>query len=731
MAKNTNKKSDKKKKPAKKLQGHKIVVQKGGVAFVANNVDDSNFVAGEKNLVNSKEQKVPRKTKSARFSSKDKIPDVSDLPLGSHLPFSPNALFTGREKELKALAENLLGDSKTGAVITQAVTGMGGLGKTQLAVEFGYRYGKYFRGVHWINLADPTQLDSEIANCGRQMFTNNFPEDQPSQVALTLQTWKTNGLNLLILDNFEETKIAGDVLTKLRHSNIRVLVTSRHTNWSPTLGLTQLPLDLFSEEESLQFLKESLKDRKDSQDDLKNLAERLGYLPLGLELASRYLNGHQRLSISEYLKQTENALDHASMKNWRSDMPAATGHDLDLQRTFALSWQELQDETAQKIFMMTGYLAPNTPIPLEIFEKALEIEQEKCDEALSLLYGLGLFRKGEDAFPNIHPLLAEYAQSLAKEYKEVLEILVNELATLSNEANKTGIPANFALLRPHMPVLASYAESKELYNAGALWNSYGYYLHDLADYQGAKSVYEHTVMIGEINFGLDHQNIAIWVNNLGSVLQDLGDLHGAKEMYERALKIDEANFGLDNPNVARGFNNLGRVLHDLGDLNGAKEMLERAVKIDEANFGREHPSVARDYNNLALVIQDLGDTKGAKEMFERVLQIIEKTLPENHPHVAHTINNLGLVMKDLGDLSDSKKMFERALKIHEANFGFEHPDVAIDFNNLGSVAKDLGDLQGAREMFERALAIFKKFLPADHPNIKIVQENLDFLNKSD
>lgn len=107
-------------------------------------------------------------------------PPVSDLPIGSYLPFPPNPLFEGRVNDLKTLAESLLSNSITAMIVNQkAITGMGGLGKTQLAVEFAYRYGSYFRGVHWLNLADSTLLDSEIAQCGTQMGLANWPDDQP------------------------------------------------------------------------------------------------------------------------------------------------------------------------------------------------------------------------------------------------------------------------------------------------------------------------------------------------------------------------------------------------------------------------------------------------------------------------------------------------------------------------------------------------------------------------
>ncbi|MDL1941800.1 tetratricopeptide repeat protein [Chloroflexi bacterium CFX2] len=765
MTKKPNDASGKKKtrQTVRKKQEPKIIAQKGGVVVITKNVEGSNLVIGDKNLLNAQERKVSKPSKPPVLST-DEIPPAGDLPPGSHLPFPPNPLFTGREAVMKKLADALTpnpspkGGRGEAVVITQAVTGMGGLGKTQLAIEFGHRYGRYFRGVHWLNLADPMQLEAEIAACGRQMFPAGYPDDQPSQVALTLNAWKADGPRLVILDNFEEPSLAGDVLARLRHSNIRVLVTSRRTDWTPATGLSSIPLNVFTEEESLAYLERSMSGRKDSGDDLKTLAERLGHLPLGLELASRYLNGHPRLSIAEYLKQARQALEHPSMKDWRADLPAATKHDLDLQRTFALSWQGLSrgssakesksetrggldtvsadaptystaEETAQKIFMLSGFLAPNTPIPLEIFEKTLEISPETCDEALTLLYGLGLLTKDEGGLPAMHPLLAEYACHLAKDDKTLLETLAGAIGILSNEAIQTGLPARFTPLRGHLPVLAAHAGMASLKSAGTLWNNYGYHLKEIADYAGARQAFERSLKIDEAAFGPDHPNVATDVNNLGSVLQDLGDLPAAREMYERALKIFENHLGENHSNVASIVNNLGAVLQDLGDPGAAREMFERSLKIDEAAFGPDHPKVARDVNNLGLVLKDLGDLGAAREMYERALKIDEAAFGPDHPNAAIRVNNLGLVLQDLGDLPAAREMFERALKIDEAAFGPDHPNVATLVNNLVSVLQDLGDPGAAREMFERALVILKKFLPPDHPNIKTVQENLDSLEE--
>ncbi|MDQ3007069.1 MAG: tetratricopeptide repeat protein [Chloroflexota bacterium] len=312
---------------------------------------------------------------------------------------------------------------------------------------------------------------------------------------------------------------------------------------------------MFAPEESLAFLRNSLDKRKDKDEDLKILAERLGHLPLALELASRYLNGHPRLSINEYLVQAREAFEHPSMRDWRKDLPAPTQHDLDLQRTFALSWEALKDENAQKIFQTAGYLAPNTPIPPEIFEKALEISSEICDEVLSTLYGLGLLRQSENEQPTIHPLLAEYARGINQisVNSDLIEKLSDQLSILARKANdqvdQTGSLQWFAPLRSHILSTVDFADKAEIEDAANLLGNLGYYLQKIADYSGARTAFERALKIHEAAFGPDHPNVAIRVNNLGLVLKDLGDLSGARTAYERALKIFKQFLPADHPSI--------------------------------------------------------------------------------------------------------------------------------------------------------------------------------------
>jgi tetratricopeptide (TPR) repeat protein len=700
----------------------------------------------------------------------DTLPAPGALPPGARMPFQRNAAFTGRADPLKHLARALLYDGGA-TLITQAVQGMGGVGKTQLAVEFAYRYGRFFHGVHWLNAAQPGALGAEVAACGAPMAAARevpWPQEQPAQITWTLAQWQRGGPRLVVLDNLEAVDAARTWLGRLGAGPVRVLLTARRADWPADLGLNPLRLDLFTPAESRAFLRTHLPEADAAA--LDGLAARLGHLPLALALAGRYLARHPRKTVDAYRAELDDALAHRSMRAWRADLGSPTAHDLDLGATFALSWEAVTDPAAQRLFRAAGSCAPNAPIPYDLLERAADLDQDACDEALSLLTGLGLLDLEAPADgPTVHPLLGEYARAIeapAEATEPVLADLADALGSITREAGETGLPTRFQLLRPHVEQVAPLAEEAGLAQAGMLWNNLGYHLDDLADYEGARAAYARALRIFEQVLGLEHPNVATLVNNLGSVLKAQGDLAGARAAYARALRIDEAVYGPDHPNVARDVNNLGGVLQDQGDLAGARAAYERALRIwrltygdehpqaatahnnlggvlqaqgnlagaraayaralriDEAVYGPDHPTVARDVNNLGSVLKAEGDLAGARAAYARALRIDEAVYGPEHPNVATLVNNLGSVLQAQGDLAGARAAFARALRIDEAVYGPDHPSVATDVNNLGGVLQDQGDLAGARAMYERALHIFEQVLGPEHPNVATLVNNL-------
>ncbi len=708
---------------------------------------------------------------------KGELPPRAPLPPGSRMLLGENPNFVGREPDMLALAERLLYANGDGgnAVITPAAaaTGVGGIGKTQLAVEFAHRYGRFFYGVHWLNFADvrepqatQARLRAEIAACGAQMGLPNFPDKLPEQVAVTREAWRRTPQRLLILDNMESPHVYDAVRTEL--AGLRVLLTSR---WGETqdwrnLGLSAHHLETLTRAQSLELLRKLAPHLCDVPDEeLNALAERLGDFPLALDIAGRYLHTQRRggLTVPQYVEKLKlNPLEHRSMKAWADKATSPTRHDLDVAATFALSWEQVRDPLAERIFRAAGYLAPNQPIPPELLQRLagdgdsslnalLQLlddvpssiqkdmlrdllgedatDPEALGDALQALVNYGLLTPTEDdPRLRIHPLLADFARSLDAEAAEsALPPLTKALARLSYEANDTGLPANFYPLRPHVETVADWAEKAELEDAGALWSNLGYHLDMVADFSEAKAAHERALRVAEKVHGPEHPTVAIVYINLGKVLYAMGDLAGAREHHERALPILERVLGSEHPTVAIVYSNLGEVFHAMGNFSEAREHYERALRIKLAVLPADHPDIALSLNNLGGVLRVMGDFSGAREHFERALRIFERLLGSEHPNVATSLNNLGGVLQDMRDFAGAWEHYERALHIRQAILPPDHPDIANSLNNLGSVLREMGNLVSAWKHHERALRIQQATLPPDHLDIAISLGNLAYV----
>jgi len=663
------------------------------------------------------------------------LPEPGPQRAGWYLPVSRNNVFTGRVPDLLALAAALLYHPQAGVTAITALKGEGGIGKSQLAVEFAYRYGRCFHGVHWIAAGETGDVAAGIAACGAQMDLPGWPERLPEQVTMTLNAWAETPQRLVILDNLEDPDKLRPWLGRL--GACRLLLTTRRGSWPTELGVRGHALGVLPPDEARELLRKLAPRLEATPDaDLDALSSHLGGLPLALDLAGRYLEEVGGVSAAAYRAEIQSggSLKHPSLVDWTRTTP--TAHAASLAATFALSFDQLNDDSpydalAQRLFYAAGYCAPHAPIPPELLQKAVEAEDAPTfARALRRLADLGLLRdsssvrEGEGG-PSLHPLLAEFARLVEPPDCGALSGLAKALMEMSNAAYETRLPGPWQPLRAHLEAATPLAEAAGLEQAGELWGCLGLCLEQFVQYPAARTCYERALAIDERVYGNEHPEVATLASNLGDLLRTMGDLAGAKTQIERALAIDEQVYGREHPSVATDASNLGLVLRALGDLAGAKALYERALAIDEQVYGREHPNVARDANNLGGVLQDLGDLAGAKALYERALAIAERVYGKEHPEVATDANNLGLVLQDLGDLAGAREQIERALAIGEQVYGKEHPSVAIRLVNLGALARDEGDLPAARDLFRRALGIFTRFLPPEHGNIQTAREWLE------
>jgi tetratricopeptide (TPR) repeat protein len=634
---------------------------------------------------------------SHKPGSPNTIPPVRPLPPGSRMPQAPNPLFVGREDELRDL--NLMLTPGSGALVGvhAAVTGMGGVGKTQLAIEYAHRYGYLYQGgVFWMNFAGEEDPINEVARCGgpEGMDIPGWAEMKAPEQAFRVQkTWEeTERASLLIFDNAEDPAAVEKWRPKSGHCS--ALITCRRGDWPAEMGVTPLGIETLPRDKSLELLAEvrsSINSNAKNREAAGKICHLLGDLPLALTVAAAYLRKYKSESLREYLQ----ALSAQSVIQDKSLAKVYASFSVSYDK---LKPQDPTDALAQKLFHLASLFAPvsiNRGLLIDSagVDSANRDARHQADDALARLIELGLIKEEADKEESdarllLHRLLRDFARLKAPEdmdHSEAIKAVGEALDTFASRENNSGLPQDLARERAHLREVANEAEHLGPELAARLYNNLGFNGRELALFQEARADHELALRLDEAALGPDPPQVAVYANNLGLVLKALGDLEGARANYERALKIAEAAHELDHPQVAGFVNNVGSVLHDLGDLAGARTNYERALKIAEAAYGSAHSKVAI------------------------------------------AVNNLGSVLQDLGDLPSARAYYERALRIGEAVDGPNHPNVAIRLSNLGSVLQGLGDLAGARANFERALKIFKKVFGDDHPNTRIVQNNLDAL----
>jgi len=672
------------------------------------------------------------KTQHADGKKSDVVPPVFQLPKGSRMPHAYSALFVGRDEELRKLARLLVPGAQGMVGVHATVTGLGGVGKTQLAIEYAHRYGKlYPGGVFWLNMEKAEEVINEVARCGgiEGMGLPGFDNiTVPDQAKIVHQAWEDGTARLLVFDNAELPEAVETWRPK--SGSCSVLITSRRQEWPPEMGVKPVALETLPREKSLEMLSDarpSIAQQKAEKDAAEKVCDRLGDLPLALSVAAAYLRKYKSEKVGQYL----DAL---------SKQPAILSQSLKkVGASFSVSYSKLNpedeiDALAMRLFHLASHFAP-VSISRELLAAAAKLNAQETEhmhrfeDALARLTDLGLVREEEEEAGRVslHRLLREFARLRPPEgltESEGREAVAQALLAFARRENRSGLPQKLARERPHLREAATESEKAGTASAANLYDALGFQGSTVALFQEAKADYERAVALGEAAFGNESSQVAIYVNNLGDVLQDLGDLEGAKVCYERALKIDETVYGPDHPEVAIEVNNLGSVLQTIGDWEGAKAYFERALKIDEAVYGLDHPNVAIHVNNLGSVFQDLGDPAGAKASYERALKIDEAVYGPEHPKLATRVGNLGSVLQDQGDLAGAKASYERALKIDESVYGPEHPKVAARVSNLGSVLRAQGDLGGAKACYERALKIDERVYGTEHPNVAICLNNL-------
>lgn len=715
----------------------------------------------------------------------DTIPPLAPLPPGSRMPLRRNPLFVGRLEQLCQVARRLnVGKAaEDGQPEIVAVTGLGGIGKTQLACEFVHRYGQFFvGGVFWLSCADPATIPVEVAACGGGAGMHLSPDfamlSLDEQVEQVLSAWKHPTPRLLVFDNCEEEALLD--AWQPTHGGCQVLITSRRHHWNPALGVQTLPLDVLPRHDSLALLHMFRPDVMPDDPDLNRIADVLGDLPLALHLAGSFLaHYHAVQTPAQYLQrlQVPTMLDDRSLQHAKL---SPTKHVQHVARTFEQSYERLDptdttDDLARMLLARAACFAPGEPLPRWLLLQTLDLPEDDTDralvaeDALTRLIDLGLLDPDGDAL-RLHRLLVAFVRTVAVEAM-AQQAVETTILRVVDAVNQTDDFRAVLAVQPHLRFIAHAAQPRADERTAALYSALGTHVHWLGTYGEAQAYHERAVAIRERVLEQDHPDTARSLHSLGASLWEQGEYAGARSYYERALAMQEQVLGRNHPDTACSLHSLGIVLWEFAQYADAEDCIEQAAAIQAQALGAEHPTTARSLNTLGVVLESQGQYAEAQRCLERALQIQERVLGREHPRTtwsmhnvgvvlwkqgkyaeaqqcleqtvtiqervlgsehpatARSLNSLGLVVHARGALAAAKRYHEQALTTQERVLGVGHPDTAWSLSGLGMVLQEQGDHAGARSAFERALAICEQRFGPSHPETEILRTQVATLTK--
>ena len=677
------------------------------------------------------------------------LPNYIAPPKTLHLPLSsalqPSA-FVGRTDELTSIRQKF--DDGDKLVV---LTGLGGMGKTELAVKFGRDYA----GTVYFARFD-TSFTNTLANMAHGIRPALSDEElrQPEEVlcAMVLELLgRADKDDLLIIDNADTDSLA-DLCQALMRLPLKVLLTTR-SDWDEAI-----PVERIEDEHLREIL--TRYGAKLTVEEMDAIIKTVNGHTLTIDLIARTLNGKgwRKVTAEKMLNDLRsNALPNETYRKIAMDYNQST-EQAQIYQHLSTVFDVSGVTDVCKDVMRYATLLPENGMFGELFGTSLKEDEQN---ALDSLLEHGWLEMKDDLL-TIHPVIrlvcrteleptdencgdflnalwgqfdpkdydrVKYAQ-LAEVFALAAEILddpdaewINSSCRLLNDLAQYG--AARALYEKHLPALEGRLKNTE--KLAAVYNNLGSIYDSLGDHSKALEYLLKALEIQKKVLPPDHPHLASSYNNVGLTYGNLGDHSKALEFKLKALAICEKVLPPEHPRLAASYNNVGTTYGGLGDHSKALEFLLKALEIREKVLPPEHPDLAQSYNNVSCTYSELGDTEKDLEYGLKALEIQEKVLPPDHPVLATSYNNVG---STYGNLSDHRKALEFMLKdleICKKVLPPDHPDLATSYNNVGITYTYMEDFPKAAEYLEKALAIMEQAFPLGHPNTKMMRQNLAYV----
>jgi len=662
-----------------------------------------------------------------------------------------NPRFTGRDQLLLTIRERLLSGDKA---VVQALHGMGGVGKTQLAIEYAHRFAGSYDLAWWVNSEHGGLVGDQFAALGSALGCIEAGAGTEVARAAILAELRERSRWLVVFDNAEDP---ADISPWLPGGGGHVLITSRERGWAEVAAPVEV--DVLARAESVALLQARVTGLAEVEAD--RLAAELGDLPLAITQAAGFMAetgmpGGQYLSLLR--TRAGQLLGQRAPGSYPRSLAAVTGLIAD--RLAA------EDPAAAELASLCAFLAPE-PVLEDLFTGAVR----ELPRALAA--------RAADPLAWRQTLARLARQSLARVDHRGLQmhrltqaILRNRLSSAQAAATRTRIEAILAASDPDDPVnpatwprwtwLMPHLLAADLATADSpalrrmACNACGYLLargdihtgHDLARdlrqqwrsrlsdddenvlraayylgrvlrdlgrYAEARDLHQDTVDRSRRVQGEDHPHTLVYANELAADLRELGEVEAARNLNQDTLDRRRRVLGEDHPDTLASASNLAIDLRVLGKMQAARDLHRDTLGRRRRVLGEDHPNTLISASNLAIVLHLLGEAQAARDLHQDTLDRRRRVLGADHPDTLTSANNLAIILRKLGEVRAARDLSQDTLDRSRRVLGEDHPDTLRSANNFAIDLRILGEVQAARDLHQDTWVRSRRVLGADHP----------------
>lgn len=678
------------------------------------------------------------------------------------VPFSRDANFLGRGSFIRDITKKF----ETQRYVSMA--GLGGIGKSQIAIEYAYIFRESNPEAHvfWVYAGNSARFEQGYQNIARKLAIPGWDDDNVDTLELVYE-WlcdqEQSGKYLLILDNADDASMFFRMKPDGREfSNERefsapvnktlarylpnaatgnVLITTRDKRVGERLSSRERAIEIgfMTPSESVELLRSKVMEEDWDESDAKRLAKELSYLPLAITQAAAFIS-ENCCPIGEYLDSLHSGQE--DMEELLSEHLEDDRREIDTENSVMRTWKLSFDQILRTMPRAADMLSLLAVLDLQGAPQALLRRTKESlagfRTALGALQAFSLVTagRGKDSLCKMHRLVALSTRKWLEVHGKLSYWQSEALKLLDERFPENGWStpeewASLEILVPHTQVVLSYsfAGKDDLLMVAHLLGSCSLFDMARGKYEecckkGRRALEIRSKQLDPLDpLTLDSQNI------LGEALLHRGlpgDLKSAREHLEKVVDGRREVLGPSHEDTLESLSDLTITLLALDKVDAAIITAEQALRGREEVLGMEEWNTLVSRNIYAMALQRKGLPK-ARAVTERVLRSRETLLGEQHYETLITRNNLARLYIDLKELDLAKAMLERTLAGEAEVVGAEGYDAQVTMSNLALVLQKQGAFEEAEKILRRVLALRTKSSGPEHPSTVLILRRLEEL----